>query len=115
MRAVWYDRQGAATRSWFVASCRHLTPVRARCGSDWKPRALIPRIPTDRGFESTSLQRRVFCEPDFLDHRLVARHPARPANRRAVHPDRADRSDLHANGGAYLAQGGLAKLREIKS
>src|ERR1700730_3343146 len=38
----------------------------------------------NRWFESISLQRRVACEPDFPDHRLVARHRARPANRWAV-------------------------------
>jgi hypothetical protein len=34
----------------------------------------------DRGFESISLQQRVRCEPDFLDHVGV-----RPVRQRAVH------------------------------
>jgi hypothetical protein len=43
-----------------------------------RPMALAGWIPStrDRWFESTSLQRRVFSEPDFLDHRLEARHSA---------------------------------------
>src|SRR5271163_1693359 len=43
----------------------------ARLQDLWRPYERRFPIWWDRGFESAFLQRRVFCEPDFLDHRRL--------------------------------------------
>jgi len=43
----------------------------------------------DREFESISLHRRVWCEPDFLDHNASRRSSADPAS---IRPQRSVRA-----------------------